>query len=108
MLVGSEVASFHPVAHEARGDLVVMKSQFGSGWTIYGSHKELDNQHVEFNEEISAIRQGGFKVLECGKISYQPTITIRENRESWNNLAKNVEVHANLPKDFFSIEDLGI
>ena len=81
MLVGSEVASFHPVAHKTRGDLVVMKSQFGSGWTIYGSHKELDNQHVEFNEEISAIRQGGFKVLECGKISYQPTITIRENQE---------------------------
>jgi len=108
LLVGSEVASLHPVAHETRGDMVVLKSQFGSGWAIYGSHERLDSQHVEFSEDIGAIRQGGFKVLECGKISYEPNITLRESRELWRDAVKKVGVCASMPKDFFSIEDLGV
>ena len=108
LLVGSEVAGLHPVAHETRGDMVVLKSQFGSGWAIYGSHERLDNQHVEFSEDVGAIRQGGFKVLECGRISYEPSITLRENGELWKNATKKVGVCASMSKDFFSIEDLGV
>ena len=114
MLVGSEVAGLHPKAHEVDEDLVVMKSQFGTGWTIYGSHSQIENlHHMEFTEEVSAIRQGGFKVLECGKISFVPTVTLTQDREvgyrdSHKIAQEKVRNNATIPKEFFLGEDMGV
>jgi hypothetical protein len=41
---------------------VVMKSAFGSGYAVFGSHPEIKAERVKFSEEVKMIRQKGVKV----------------------------------------------
>ena len=62
LLVGAEVASYLPEKLETHGELVVMKSAFGSGYAVFGSHPEIKAERVKFSEEVKMIRQKGVKV----------------------------------------------
>ena len=62
LLVGAEVASYLPERHETQGELVVMKSVFGSGYAVFGSHPEIKAERVKFSEEVKMIRQTGVRV----------------------------------------------
>ena len=111
LLIGSEAAGLHPVKYESKDDLVVMKSEFGEGWIIYGSHPDLGGEHLHFSDEVGAIRTGGFKLLPCGRISctqnlkYSPVeveyLPFREGSYKQKLLATN-------PRSFDLIEDLGV
>ena len=62
LLVGSEHAGLHPVVLEKSQDLRVMKSQFGNGYLLHGRHQGIKVEDVILAENISAIREGKFKV----------------------------------------------
>ena len=62
LLVGAEVASYLPDKLETKGELVVMKSAFGLGYAVFGSHPEIKAERVKFSEEVKMIRQTGVKV----------------------------------------------
>ena len=62
LLVGAEVASIFPDKLETKGELVVMKSAFGSGYTMFGTHPEIRVEGVQFSEEVKMIRQTRMKV----------------------------------------------
>ena len=44
LLIGSDLASLHPHKVAAVGDLVILKSKFGTGWTVQGHSRH----HVKF------------------------------------------------------------
>ena len=60
--MGAEVASIFPDKLETKGELVVMKSAFGSGYTMFGTHPELRVEGVQFSEEVKMVRQMRMKV----------------------------------------------
>ena len=62
LLVGAEVASIFPDKFETKGELVVMKSAFGSGYTMFGTHPELRVEGVQFSKEVKMVRQMRMKV----------------------------------------------
>ena len=62
LLVGAEVASIFPDKFETKGELVVMKSAFGSGYSMFGTHPELRVEGVQFSEEVKMVRQMRMKV----------------------------------------------
>ena len=62
LLVGAEVASIFPDKFETKGELVVMKSSFGSGYTMFGTHPELRVEGVQFSEEVKMVWQMRMKV----------------------------------------------
>ena len=76
ILVGSEVAGLHPRIAEVQGNLVVMTSQFGTGWTIYGNHPTFPDQKITFSAETRAIRAGGIKIAENRTVQSSARITI--------------------------------
>ena len=59
LLVGSEVASYLPEKLEAVDNLVVLKSGFGWGYAVVGTHPGIVSNGVEFSEEVQCIRQSG-------------------------------------------------
>ena len=104
LLVGSEVAGIHPVPHETAGDLVVMKSIFGDGWTMYGHHPDLNCCRIEFSSEVSTIRLGGIKLSPCGAVNFTRTISYTQSRSfshlefrDCNSFSKNEEPSALQP-----------
>ena len=117
LLVGSEVASLHPIQEEAVDELVIAKSQFGDGWAIHGTHDKLKANQVDFDEDVEAIRAGGFRILECGKIYNEVTLSYTQDwrKNPWTKppIEKNAKEHAvekvsSIPKDFIKLEDLGV
>ena len=62
LLVGAEVASYFPDKLETKGEFVVTKSAFGSGYAVFGSHPEIKAERVQFSEEVTMIRQTKMKV----------------------------------------------
>ena len=88
LLIGAEVASYFPERLEARGELVVMKSDFGSGYAMFGAHEDLKSDKVQLSEEVQLIRQAGVK------ISIQ--------------VVNRVTVDYVGPKEFMSGESLGV
>jgi hypothetical protein len=50
LLVGAEVASYLPEKMETVGELVIMKSIFGMGYAVFGSHSEIKVMRVQFSE----------------------------------------------------------
>ena len=62
LLVGAEVGSIFPDKFETKGELVVMKSAFGSGYMMFGTHPELRVEGVQFSEEVKIVRQMRMKV----------------------------------------------
>ena len=88
LLVGAEVASYLPEKLETQGELVVMKSAFGSGYAVFGSHPEIKAERVKFCEDVKMIRQKGIKVT-----------TQYSNR---------VSVSCNMADKFMEAEGLGV
>ena len=62
LLIGSEVAGYQPEKWESSNQLVVMKSLFGTGYTVYGQHDKMRVEKVQFSEEVQMIRQAGLKI----------------------------------------------
>lgn len=87
LLIGSERAGIHPRGVETVEDLIISESMFGNGWAIHGHHNKVVGDYVTFNEDVSAIRTGGYKVLECGKINYKPSLTYTY---VWNQVGKRL------------------
>ena len=82
LLVGAEVASIFPDKLETRGELVVMKSAFGSGYTMFGTHPEIRMEGVQFSEEVKMIRQMRIKVTTQynHRVSYNYSEKFMETR----------------------------
>ena len=60
LLVGTDVASLHPVKAIAIDDLVIMKTIFGNGWTMMGhniNHVEIVNKTEEFRVLVTAAEE---------------------------------------------------
>ena len=51
LLIGTDIASIHPTAVHTIDNLVIMSSQFGSGWTLMG-HNEQFVQSTETKNEF--------------------------------------------------------
>ena len=62
LLIGAEVAGYLPEKLESTGNLVVLKSEFGRGYAMVGSHPDIASDRVKFSEEVQSIRQSGIKV----------------------------------------------
>ena len=76
MLVGSELAGLHPEVLEKSGDIRVMKSQFGHGYLLNGRHQGIKVEDVAWAENISAIREGKFKIRSTSySVNRQAIIT---------------------------------
>ena len=52
MLIGTDVASIHPVKVANLGDLIIMKTIFGTGWTMMGHSKK----HVQLTESGADVK----------------------------------------------------
>ena len=52
LLVGSDLASLHPSKIASVGELVILRSKFGSGYTLMGHSKK----HIKFNNNCSGVR----------------------------------------------------
>ena len=51
-MIGAEVAGYLPHHAEATDNLVVLKSEFGSGYAMMGTHPGIASEGVEFTEEV--------------------------------------------------------
>ena len=80
MLLGSEIASLHPDTLEKAGDLKVMKSQFGTGYLVTGTHDSIKVEDIAWPESVSAIRQGRFKLVESDYVSHKQVITVTQTK----------------------------
>ena len=90
LLIGSEMAGLHPDTLEKVGDLKVMKSQFGHGLLLTGRHPSISVEGVYWPENVSAIRQGRYKLKEAGYVVNRQGVTISQ------------------PRDFFVGEEMGV
>merc|ERR1712079_203609 len=52
LLIGSDMAELHPVRAATIGKLVILRSDFGSGWSVMGSSSE----HVKFTDNYVGTR----------------------------------------------------
>ena len=85
-------AGYLPHRVEATDNLVVLKSEFGSGYAMVGTHPRIVSEGVEFTEEVQYIRQSG----------------IITNAKQYNNRIVLTEVHRISGKDFMEAEVFGI
>ena len=58
LLIGAEVASYFPSKLEAVGNLVVLESEFGSGYSIFGTDPDLEASGITLTEEVQLITVG--------------------------------------------------
>ena len=59
LLIGTDRAVLHPVRHSSTGDLVILKSIFGSGWTLMGHHPDyvvMTNPEQKFKVNANVIK----------------------------------------------------
>ena len=73
---------------ETQGELVVMKSPFASGYTVFGFHPEIKAEKMKFSEVVKMIRQSGVKVTT-----------------QYSNM---VSVSFNMAESFMEAESLGV
>lgn len=94
LLVGQEMAPFHPIAYKAHKDLLVCRSMFGSGWLPTGTDESVEEEHKCWGEEVAAMRLGRIQASHgCAKTSYQtlnPTFSFTQDR------------------DYYTLEGLGV
>ena len=64
LLIGAEVASYLPEKLESSKELVVLKSQFGTGYAMFGNHNEIEAEATKFSDEVQAIRQVGIRIVD--------------------------------------------
>ena len=62
LLIGAEKAGYTPERLETREHLVILKSLFGTGYVVFGTHESIKSEEVVFTEEVQLIRQLGLKV----------------------------------------------
>ena len=62
LLIGAEVAGYLPEKLESADNLVVLKSEFGSGYALVGTHPNIVADKIVLTEEVQSIRQTGVKV----------------------------------------------
>ena len=117
LLVGSEVAGLHPTYLEEVGDLVVLKTRFGTGYTMYGTAPGLAVEKLEWSATASAMRMGGLAINQL-KLSYTEE---REHclleEEGWQDSAKRskqdmssqqvLKTEEQQEKDFWAAEQMG-
>ena len=65
LLVGTDIASIHPVAEHTIKNLVVMSSLFGSGWTLMGHNSNL----VKTTEKLTQFKVNFVQVKAVEEIS---------------------------------------
>ena len=61
VLIGNEVAHLHPTHYETVGNMVVKRSQFGTGWVLNGGHEDIVCGPVEFAGNVQVIRSGFYR-----------------------------------------------
>ena len=81
LLIGSEMAGLHPDTLEKVGDLKIMKSQFGHGSLLTGRHTSISVEGVYWPENLSAIRQGRYKLRESGYMVNKQTVNISQPKD---------------------------
>ena len=89
LLIGAEVASYFPSKLEAVGNLVVLESEFGSGYSIFGTDPDLEASGIALTEEVQLIRQLGQSGMK---------VTVQETSR----------ISVNLVNDFMAAEELGV
>ena len=74
LLIGSEVAAYHPRFHEAVGHLVVKRSPlFGCEFVFNGSHPLISGEGTAFTDEVEASRLGFIVEMNHIGVSYTQT-----------------------------------
>ena len=91
LLIGSEVAHFHPQYQETVGRMVVRKSIFGTGWVLNGAHDDIACAPVDFNGNLQIIRTGCFR-------SNRVVVSYKQDMQFINTMSE---------KEFFAAESLG-
>ena len=70
LLVGSEVASLHPIAVEVVENLVIKSSMFGTGLVLNGGHPSIKSRRVKMDSTVAAVRQGKFAKVNRIALKY--------------------------------------
>ena len=88
LLVGTDKASIHPEKIASIGDLIIMKSIFGSGYAVMGhstEHVKMNNSKEEFKVHVAAVKN----VKNIKKIDPNQ-LFIKSMSSALNKLAPNL------------------
>ena len=82
LLIGSEVAAYHPRFHEAVEHLVVKRSPlFGCEFVFNGDHTLVSGEVTTFTEEVEASRLGFIVEMNRIGVSYTQTADVLEFKD---------------------------
>ena len=107
LLVGSEVASLHPIAVEVVENLVIKSSMFGTGLVLNGGHPSIKSRRVKMDSTVAAVRQGKFAKVNRIALKYTQERDFSPPEEGQQNLLCQ-GCGLLLEKDFFKAEGLGV
>ena len=89
LLIGSDLASLHPRIVTNIGELVILKSKFGSGWCVMGHNAE----HVKFTSNIIGTRANFVGVEEINfrpSPKPEPKTETTDQQPSISNMIKSI------------------
>ena len=81
LLIGGELAGYFPKRIEAAGNFVAMKSEFGTGHCLFGTHDKIFVQNAVLTQEVQMIREHGIQVsvVEINKLEVQKDFMFGED-----------------------------
>ena len=78
LLIGSEKARLMPTKIESCGDLVVLQSEFGIGYSIYGHHDKLNGSRTTLTTEVQLIKErvtvNKMEIINEGQAKVHPVV----------------------------------
>ena len=83
ILIGTDLAALHPARYSSIGNLVILRSPFGSGWTLMGHHRDyvlvtspLPKQKVSVNvSQVKSVRNIACNVVGTKDIQFLEAIS---------------------------------
>ena len=117
LLVGSEKAAFMPTRVETADNLVVLNTEFGAGWGIYGYDEAISSVQPEFSAEVQCIRRSGLKAVPVSinqiKLSTEsdpPATPVKKVRfvDEDVSIEEKATVYRNGVEDLTFAEDMGV
>jgi hypothetical protein len=80
LLIGSKIAGLYPYTLEKVGDLEIMKSQFCHGFLLTSRNNYISVEGVYWPENVSAVRQGKYKLRGSGYSVNRQMVTSEEEQ----------------------------
>ena len=81
LLVGQEMAAFHPIAYASHNDLLICRSMFGSGWLITETDESIEPEHKCWGEVVVAMMLGRVTSHNAAHTMATPVFTYTQDRD---------------------------